>query len=215
MDPVIRMKAGGDMRRVIPIGALAAALAVTSIGLRGIQLELTRADIERAVKLARGKEAQRAQFHAAYQIPVADAFVERLEVITEFRRMVLITEERLAAGEWAFGMVPRPAEDALRPWKLKLSIKTRIRFHPLNAYPMTPQIDIGVGGGLDQLVPLRTHTDPQYGASDGAAGSAPLIGAVTEADFDAARAARRTLDVTVRIQGGSEVHRLVDFAALN
>jgi hypothetical protein len=202
------------MRCVIPIGALAAALAVTGVGMAGIELELTRADIERAVKLARGNEAQRAQFHAAYQIPVADAFVERLEVITEFRRMALIAEERLAAGEWAFGIVPRSAEDALRPWKRKVSIRTRIRFHPHNVYPMTPQIDISVGLGREQLVALRTHTDPQYALADDAGRSAALIGAVAEADFDALKAAQRTQDVTVRVQGGSEVHRLVDFGSL-
>jgi hypothetical protein len=207
-------KGDEDMRRMAAIGALAVALAVSAGGMAAIEVDLTRAEVERALKLARGTEAQRAQFHAPYRIPTADAFVERLEVITEFRRAVLIAEERVAAGEWAFGISPRSVEDALKPWRRKISIRTHIRFHPQNVYPMTPQIEISVGVGRDQLVPLRTHTDPQYAAATRGAGTAPLVGAVAETDFDAGTATPRTLDVSVRVQGGTELHRLVDFGTM-
>ncbi|MEP6915555.1 MAG: hypothetical protein ABJC89_07905 [Acidobacteriota bacterium] len=196
------------------IGALVATVAVTPAGPRGIQLDLARADIEAALKAARGSEVQRAQFHAAYRVPVTDAFVETLEIITEYRRAVLLAEQRIAAGEWAFGLSSRWAEEALRPWKGKVSVRSRIRFHPQNVYPALPRIDITIGTGADLQSPLRTGSNPMYAPGIYAAGAAPLIGAEAEADFDAARAAQRVLDVIVRIQGGSDVHRAVDFGSL-
>jgi hypothetical protein len=127
---------------------------------------------------------------------------------------VLLGEQRIAAGEWAFGITPRSAEEALKPWRGAVSIKARIRFHPQNVYPRVPLVDVTIGAGADHLAPLRARTEPQYAPGNHGAGTAPLIGADAEAAFDAARVARKTLDVVVHIQGGTEVHRTVDFGAM-
>jgi hypothetical protein len=202
------------MRYVMSIGLLLAGALAAGNGVATIQLDLTRADIERAVATAKSSEAHRAQFHAAYQVPVTDDFVEKLEVITEYRRMVLIAEQRLAAGEWAFGLSPRSAEDALQPWKHKVSIRARIRFPPHNVYPRLPLIDITMGAGREQLTLLHTMSEPQYALGNYAGGFAPLMGALVESDFDAVKAGQRTLEIVVHIQGGSEVHRSVNFGSL-
>jgi ABC-type Fe3+-hydroxamate transport system substrate-binding protein len=202
------------MRWRISIGALIAALTLPQIAATGIQLNLSRTDIEAALKVVRGPETQRRQFHAAYQIPVNDAFVETIEIVTPYRRVVLLAEQRIAAGEWAFGLSSRWAEAALRPWKDTVAVRARIRFHPQNVYPHVPEIDVTMGAGPDLLVPLHTATDPRYAPGNYVAGAAPLIGADAEADFDAARIGQRVMDVAVRVQGGSEVRRAVDFGSL-
>jgi hypothetical protein len=66
----------------------AAALLLTPARIDGITEVMTDADITRAFAVANGSESRRASFHAAYVVDVADAVIEHLEVITEFRRFV-------------------------------------------------------------------------------------------------------------------------------
>jgi hypothetical protein len=137
-----------------------------------------------------------------------------VEIITEYRRVVLLAEERVSAGDWAFGLNSRWAETALRPWKDKVSVRAHIRFHPQNVYPQVPQIDLTMGAGPDLQVPLHAATTPRYAPGNYAARAAPLVGADAEADFDAAKVDQQVRDVVVAVQGGSEIRRAVDFGSL-
>jgi hypothetical protein len=73
----------------------AAELLLTPARIDGITEVMTDADITRAFAVANGSESRRASFHAAYVVDVADAVIEHLEVITEFRRFVLAAEDQL------------------------------------------------------------------------------------------------------------------------
>ena len=68
----------------------------------GLVLSMNGMDIERAQQMARGRESERQQFHRRYVIDLQDATVTQFEVITEFRRLVLITEEHILRGDWMF-----------------------------------------------------------------------------------------------------------------
>jgi hypothetical protein len=114
---------------------LAAALAaMASPGLRAIDVPLNRADMQRAVSLSRWphSDAERARFHEPYTVrldeaPVVDSWsAVQVEVITEFRRVELMGEQNAALGTlWGRAGVG-DVEDAIRPWRGRVSIVARI-----------------------------------------------------------------------------------------
>ena len=197
-------------RRLLACAVLA---GLANVGVAA-SVDLDVADIERALKLARSSEAERGRFHAPYQIPVAEPLVERLEVITEYRRLVLIAEQRLAAGDWTFASSVRAAEEALRPWKQKLTIRARIRFHPQATYTKVPAVAIMLSEESGSLPPIHVTTDPQYALRGPSTGAPPLIGVVVEAIFDASAVGKRTLAISLLGPGMLDVRQTVDFGLL-
>jgi hypothetical protein len=57
------------------------------------------AEIERAQQVARSRDSERAQFHRKYFFDLPGDTVTQVEVITEFRRLVMITEDHLRVGD--------------------------------------------------------------------------------------------------------------------
>jgi hypothetical protein len=203
-----------DMRPILSIALVFGAAVLSAAGGSGgfIALDLARGDVERAMSIARGPEQERARFHAQYEVPITDPFIERMEVITEYRRMVLVVEQRLAAGEFAIATNTQLAEAAARPWKRRVSIRTRIRFHPLNVYTEAPRVSMLLGDPKQPVPALHMTTDPQYALGDFQVGFAPLIGMVVESDYDATAIAERTVPFVVRIQGAPDVRVTINFA---
>ena len=199
------------MRYLLPVrllaGAIFAGLATASF--EGI--ELTVAAIQSAQNMARRSETDRARFHAPYLLPGTADTIERLEVITEFRRVVLVTEERLAAGDWTFSSDTRAAGAAIRPWKDKVAIRARIRFHPHHLYTSAPPINIVIGAGANVHLPIELTAKQQYGI-----GTDPpvMIGVIVEGSFEAATVGPRVVTVMVVGPGKAEVRRTVDLGSL-
>jgi hypothetical protein len=198
---------GGAILPLCAWGWILSGLAVARAGT--IELDVTA--IQSAFKMARSSQADRSRFHAPYLMPGTVDTIERLEVITEFRRLVLLTEERLAAGDWTFSSDTRAAAAAIRPWKDKLTIRARIRFHPHNIYTSTPPVAIVIGAGPNMHEPIAVTSDPQFRL-----GSDPpvLIGVVVEASFDAPAVGPRVATVIVRGPGTAEVLRTIDLRSL-
>ncbi len=188
-------------------GAILSGLA--SAGAVGIELDAPT--IRSAQNVARGTEADRTRFHAPYLLTGTVDTIDRLEVITEFRRLVLLTEERLAAGDWTFSSDTRAAVAALQPWKDKVVIRAHYRFHPHNLYTSAPPVSIVIVEGRNAHEPLKLTATPQF-----AMGSVPpvLTGVVVEASFDAPVIGPRTVTVVLVGPGKAEVHRTVDLGSL-
>ena len=179
----------------------------------GIQLDVGTRDVEEALRLARASEMERTRFHAAYTVPVTDASLERLDVVTEYRRMVILAEERAILGTWSW--LTRDAEAALEPWKRIVAIRARVRFGPLKVYPQVPAIDVIVGQGeAGALRPTTLRHQALYGLAGTAESGGPLVGAAVEALFDAAAIGQRRLKVTVRGPDPPELVSAVDFGRL-
>ena len=161
--------------------------------------------------MARAPEADRTRFHAPYLLQGTADSIEQLEVITEFRRLVLLTEARLVAGDWTFASDTRAAAAAVGPWNGRVAIRARFRFHPHNVYTSPPPIRIVVVEGAKAHEPLTLTADPKFGL-----GSVPpvLIGVVVEAGFDAQAVGPRTVTIVLAGPGKAEVHRTVDLASL-
>ena len=178
--------------------------------------DVTAQEIGQAMRLGRSSDTERARFHALYQIPVTEPFIESLDVITEYRRLVLIAEERFAAGNWAFTTDARAGAEALRPWRQQLAIRMRVRFRPTDLYTKgLPAVSIIIGPSTAQVLPLSMTTDPQYALrSSPKEQFTPIAGMIVEAAFDAAAVGRRAQPMLVSGPGTLELRRTVDFARM-
>ena len=79
---------------VLVVAAIAPAFA--------INLQLSQADIERALTIARDRDKERARFHEPYITRLDGPFVEQIDIVTQFRRVVMTAEERILRGDRAF-----------------------------------------------------------------------------------------------------------------
>ena len=196
--------------------AAAAAIAILLQGHAGaVATVLGDKDIERALKLAQAAEQKRAQFHAPYLVRVDDATVEQIEVVTEFRRYVLAVQEQLRKGNWLFAQGVRSAKEQLQPWRERLSIVARLRFHPHNTMMMVPLYDITIGQP-PVLVPINIVRTPITALLSGKKGdfNAPLMGATIEAIFDTRSLDPAARDVSVLLEAQPVARVPIDFAKL-
>lgn len=148
--------------------------------------------IERALALGRATDRERAQFHGRYVFPVTGLVVERVEVITEFRRVVLASEEQVRFGNRQFGV--REALPLLQPWRGRVSIIAHVRFHPHNTYIEVPPYELSLGGAI---APLETRRIPIH--VNVALGTRYLQGAEVQAIFDGAPLTPELRTLVVRL----------------
>jgi hypothetical protein len=183
-------------------------------GAGAIATALTDNDVERALKLAQAVEQKRAPFHAPYIVRVDDAVVEQVEVVTEFRRYVLSAEEQLRLGNWLFAHSLRDAREKLRPWRDRVSLVARLRFHPHNTLMTVPPYDITIGG--PDLPPVNVIRTPIHALPSGRPGdfSAPLMGATIEAVFDARSVGQAARPVSVSLAARAVASVPIDFGRL-
>lgn len=179
-----------------------------------LNLSLTTADIERALSLGRRSSADpdRARFHGRYVIPVHGAklnyiTVERIEIITEFRRLVLIAEQHAALND-SFGRAGlRDVQEALRPWRGRLSIVAFLKFDRANrVIPVLPPVAILVDEN-DVIEPIDSRAAALPGA-----GTPP--GERLEAIFDATSIGQTTRLAIVRYDNRVLARVRIDFRAL-
>ena len=187
-----------------------AALAVMAGAADALLVSLDRADIRRALDLAQWPrtDQDRARFHARYLVrvggaPVGQTSVDTIEIITEFRRMVLIAEEHARINDmFARGGRIQEAEEALQPYRGRLSVVARIRFGPHVAG--VPDIDVAFADP-NAPRPIDLRRAPTY-ARDGT-----LIGADIEAVFTSASIGQTAHTIAVRLRDGELARTTIDF----
>ena len=194
----------------LPAFACAVLVAIGAAMLQALDLDITAPDIEAVLAIARGPEAGRAAFHAPYIFQGTDPVVERVEVITERRRVALLAAERIALGDPLFAQGTLRAEEAMRPWRRKVTVVARFTFPAQNAYTLAPPVDIALTDPAVPRVEMKGNT--LFALPGPAAGqSLPVVGAVGEALFDAVAIGQVTHTVVVQL-GGREVARVpIDF----
>lgn len=196
------------------LAALLAALLLESAA-RAIIVAPTTRDVERALKLAQAPEPQRAAFHKPYILQPGHPELEQLEVITEYRRYLLATEEQLRMGNWLFAQSPRDAQEKLKPWRERLTLIARLRFHPQNVLIGIPPYEIRLGA--PDLAPLDLTRTPINALLSGRRGdfNAPLVGATLEAVFDSTAIGPAARPVILSLEGKPVASVAVDFARLD
>jgi hypothetical protein len=194
-------------------GVIAVALTLGST-VGAISTTVGDKDIERASRLAQSAPDVRARFHAPYIVSVNDPTLERLEVITEYRRYVVTTEEQLRLGHWLFAQTIEGAQQLVRPWRGRVSLTARLRFHPQNTFNTVPAYDLTVGDpDLSALELARTPITALHSGNPREL-FAPILGATLDAVFDASAIAGTVRPVRLSL-GVQEVARVtIDFSKL-
>ena len=199
------------------------ALAGLALPLQAIDIDVTPVIVQQAVDFAqRTKPAERSTFHRTYVVPVVSPPLRKISIVTEFRRVVLATEERLRLGDRLFGL--REATEAVAPWRGRVQIIAELQYHPQNNFISVPPIDVFAWPQDERraeapLIPVSTERVPAYGYSfdtslpedwqtwwpfppvmiPGPPGSQPLTGAWIQAIFDARAIGPRTrIEVLVK-----------------
>lgn len=143
-------------------------------------------------------------FNAGYRL-TPSGVVDSVEVVTEFRRAVLLVREHAMKGEYSF--TANDLTSALAPYRGQVTLIAQVRLHPLNTYATPPKYDLYVRTG-PQSKPVAAPSikrDPVYAL--GSAGPGNTIVAVRlEASFPRADVMNATEPTLVLIdEHGSPV----------
>lgn len=193
---------------------LAAALGVLLVS------PMSASDIERGLALARARDSERQQFHKRYVSDLPGPFLTQIEVVTEFRRLVMTAEDHVLRGDFMFTRGLRAAEEAMKPTRGIVTIKAQIRFNPLNTFIVSPPYTLALGRpNNDQLEPIATDLMPNFSVpfKDRTSNKtlSSLIGCSLESNIDAATVGRTSRVIGVTLEGKDVGHTTVDFTHLD
>ncbi len=201
------------MRSVIHPLAVLLTLSPFAPVAGALDLDVTAQDVERALAIARSTAAERARFHAPYVNAMNTPFVQSVEVVSEFRRVVLLAEERGRKGDRMFGYSVTLAQQAVAGWKRRVSVIARLRFDPLNTYVDVPPVDIVFIGR--EGVRIGVLKEPILSLPSAQPGDRlPVLGALVEGVFDAVAIGGGAREFSIRLEGRDLATVKFDFAAL-
>jgi len=209
-------RAGGQVKQYpVPV-RVAAALALAFVlvdHLAAIKVDISLQDVDRALVISRARDVERDKFHAAYIQQVGQEFIESAEVVTEFRRVVLLAEEHAGKGDRMFGYSVTRANDALTVWKRRVAIRARVRLHPQNNYVNAPPFTMAMEGNERALIGILT--EPLYALPPGRKGEfVPVLGAVIEGVFEADAIGQATRGFVVSLEKRELGRFAFDFATI-
>lgn len=130
-------------------------------------------DAREALRLGRSQdETLYAAFTKGYALAAADP-VDAAEIVTEFRRAVLLVRDRALMGE--FGFTERDLNAAIAPHLGLVTFIVQARLNPMHTYAKAPAYELYIATGPDTppLAGRETKRDPVYAL--GGMG-APLVG---------------------------------------
>lgn len=206
--------AGARYHFAMKAALVLAVLLASAVPLLAIKLDLSPQDIEAALAIARSSEPERARFHAAYIQRLDTPFVEQAEIISQFRRVVLIAEERQRRGDRLFAYSATQAGAAVQVWTQRVALLVRLRFHPQNTYVDVPDIRVTVDRDPQALVGVIK--EPILALPPGRSGEfVPILGATAEAVFDAAMLGQTTREFVVDLDGREVARVVFDLSAID
>lgn len=126
-------------------------------------------------------EALFASFNKSYEL-AASGVLDRVEIITEFRRAVLLERDQVRQGDYTFGAAE--LGKAMIPFKGQVTFIVQVRLHPHNTYQKEPAYDLYVSTGprSPPVAPKTLKRQAVYAGGTGGPGTPPQ--AVTlEASF--------------------------------
>jgi hypothetical protein len=151
--------------------------------------------MRQALELGRSQDAALIDaFAKGYQLTSSEN-VDSAEVITEFRRAVIITREQMRLGQASFSAVDLARE--MTPHEGQVSFVVQARLHPMNTYSAAPPYEmyVSTGAATPPLVAKPLKRDPVYPIGS----PSSLIGVRLEGTFsrdEVLAAAAPTLVVT-------------------
>jgi hypothetical protein len=201
-------------RRARASAACLAAILVLPAA--SIDVGLDSAAVAEAVRTGRSPQADLERFHAAYRVPVDDPVVRGVAIVSEFRRIVLLTEERARLGDASWDAVR--AEVAAREFRGRLDLVVELQFNPRNTFRSVPPYSVAIyrrasSGGA--LRPADSTLSASYVAGQPAPPGTPILAATVTATFDASRLDPSGPCLVAIFLDGREVRRVpVDLGAV-
>jgi hypothetical protein len=100
-------------------------------------------------------------FNKGYSLSPS-GIIDNAEVITEFRRAVMIVREHALQGDYGFG--PADLAKALAPYRGLVTFIVQVRLHPLNVFLSPPAYDlyISTGPNTPPLAAKPLKREPVY-----------------------------------------------------
>ena len=190
--------------------------------LAGFEQALDRRSVDDAIGVGQsGIETVRTRYHEPYRIQVARPPVDYIDVVTPFRRVALLAEERAQAGGRLF---QREAIAILGDRSTLVEILVELTFHPLNVFAGVPAYDVALATAapVAEIGPLRIERIPRFGArleggslppsryagAPSAPGeSQPMLGGTIVASFDGATLNPNGVYDVVVSENGEELAR--------
>ena len=199
---------------------LCAASLVTA---NPIQVALDRRALEEAIAIGQSSiESERTRFHAPYRVLVSRPPVDYLDIVTPFRRVVLVAEMRARLGDRRFGQAE--ALKVLDSGPMMIGVHVELTFHPLNTYVGVPEYHVtlvSLAGNvvapstIDRVARFGPRMEgnrlpyPFSGSPPSPPGrSLPLLGATIVADFDAGRLDSNFVNDIVVSEAKKEIARV-------
>src|SRR4051812_4798765 len=143
-----------------------------------------------------------------------------MQVLTEFRRTVLAAEDARRRGDWAVAQGARSltghsVEDVVKPWRGKVTVTADLQLEALHTYVTVPTCELMMGG-VPVVASLDRRTSPRSSLpySNRGAMTTSLVGALLEADFDAAAVGTTSRDAVVICEGRDVARTTIDFSRL-
>ena len=130
----------------------------------GFEQALDRRSVDDALAVGQSQiEAVRTRYHQPYRIQVARPPVDYIDVVTPFRRVALLAEERAQAGGRLF---QREAIAMLGDRSTLVEILVEMTFHPLNVFAGVPayEVELATTAPVALISPLRIGRIPRFGA---------------------------------------------------
>jgi hypothetical protein len=182
-----------------------------------IEVDIGPATIGRAITIAGQSAASRSAFHSRYIFRVGSGGVDRVEVITEMRRLVLLVEAERKRGNRLYGRTE--AEAALAPWRGNVSIVAHLLFHPTNTLVSVPNYELRLTDGptTQPILPTGVSLQPMTGLVAGTPsppGSTFLTGAILDGTFDGRAIQGLKRNATILLNGKPVARAALDFSLI-
>ena len=132
--------------------------------LAGFDQTLDRRLIDDAIRVGQSRiEAVRTRYHEPYRIQVARPPIDYIDIVTPFRRVALLAQERAQADGNLF---QREAIALLGDRSTLVEFLVELTFHPLNVFVGVPAYDVELttAASAAQIEPLRIGRIPRFGA---------------------------------------------------
>jgi hypothetical protein len=196
----------------------------------GFETALTPRLLDEALSIGQSRiESVRARFHQPYRLQIARPPFDYVDVVTPFRRVVLLTEDRTNLG--IRGFTTREAADALGTQAGVVELRVEMTFHPQNVFIGVPGYDLALAapGTPDRLAPMEVMRLPRFGPRiDGAqpapsggppdprrGGSLPLTGGTLVAVYPVGTVkATEAYDIVISEMGKELARARVNFGGL-
>jgi hypothetical protein len=143
-------------------------------------------DAREALRIGRTRDdVLYAAFSNGYRLAVSGP-VASAEIITEFRRAVMIVREHAMQGE--YGFTERDLNVAMKPHVGQVSFAVEVKLHPLNTYQRVPayELYISTGANSPPIAAPAIVRQPVYALGGP---PSPLVGERLEATFPTAQLA--------------------------